>query len=77
MDLLIFHESSRFEPASLTLLFLIASFVNERNVPQDYKIISIDPIDKEKVNLFKDRLKGGGWTEGEYGDLKHGKDVLF
>ena len=40
---------------------------------RDYKIISID----QKVHLFKDRLKGGGWTEGEYGDLKHGKDVLF
>ena len=39
---------------------------------RDYKIISIDPVD-----MFKDRPKGGNWTKGEYGDLKHGKGVLF
>jgi len=36
-----------------------------------YKIISIDPIDEEN------RFRGGNWTKGEYGDLKHGKGVLF
>ena len=40
---------------------------------RDYKIISIDPIDKDKVKLFT----GGKWTDGEFGDLKHGRGVLF
>jgi len=38
---------------------------------RDYKIISIDLIDEEN------RLRGGNWAKGEYGDLKHGKGVLF
>ena len=38
---------------------------------RDYKIILIDPIDEEI------RSKRGSWTSGEYGDLKHGKGVLF